>query len=474
MSFDKLNRFKPHVLQRKPSEKIIIPNVMSSEGMSENNDKILIQQEQNCINEDEFGEPDSDKNIIFIEQNGSSQIKCATIYKLIERIITEKQIDPNFMQDFLLTFRSFTTPIQLFTLLIKRYYMPVPKNLSYGELQEWKQNILKPVRLRLINFIKTWLEKYWKDFIDDNEMTEKFHDFLLQDVSTTHQNLAEMLSKIWDKKKSNPDQDTKYTFGNEEIPKPILPQLKGESLSSVPKLSLLDFHSEELARQLTLIEFNLYKNMKPWEFFNQAWSKSSKEIDSPNVLKMIKRFNVVSLWVSTEIVKTENLKDRIGVLCKFLELADKCRSLNNFNGVLEIISGLSASCVFRLKQTWNGLSGKQKDLFQDLKEMVARDQNYAKLRKHIKECNPPIIPYLGFYLTDLIFIEDGNPNLIEGGLINWFKRKCLAQVIKEIQQYQQKPYCFEEVHFIQDYLLNYIPLDENEAYNVSLLRENRN
>jgi hypothetical protein len=56
--------------------------------------------------------------------------------------------DPNYQTDFLLTFRSFTTPRELLELLIKRYNMPIPKGLSYGDLQDWKQSKQKPIRLR--------------------------------------------------------------------------------------------------------------------------------------------------------------------------------------------------------------------------------------------------------------------------------------------------------------------------------------
>ena len=60
-----------------------------------------------------------------------------------------------------------------------------------------------------------------------------------------------------------------------------------------------------------------------------------------------------------------------------------------------------------------------------------------------------------------------------GGLINWVKRRRLAAVIKDIQQYQLKPYCLEEVPFMSEYLVNYVPLDEDQAYKMSLQRETR-
>jgi son of sevenless-like protein len=78
------------------------------------------------------------------------------------------------------------------------------------------------------------------------------------------------------------------------------------------------------------------------------------------------------------------------------------------------------------------------------------------------------IPYLGVYLTDLTFIEDGNKDFINDSLINFDKRRKIAQVIMEIQQYQATPYCLEEVPALRDFLLNLETFDENEAYSHSL------
>ena len=77
------------------------------------------------------------------------------------------------------------------------------------------------------------------------------------------------------------------------------------------------------------------------------------------------------------------------------------------------------------------------------------------------------------YLTDLTFIEEGNPNTLQDGSINFIKRQRLSEVISDIQTYQNTPYCLMPVEYIKEYLLNAEALPEEQCYKLSQKRESR-
>jgi son of sevenless-like protein len=236
------------------------------------------------------------------------------------------------------------------------------------------------------------------------------------------------------------------------------------------KLSLLDIHPEEFARQITLLEHDLYKAIKPWEFLTHTQGKKCA-----NIMNLINRFNDVNKWVQTEILKGgETPKQRAVVFGKLLEICEHLKSLNNYNALMEIVSGLNASPIFRLKLTWAAIGSKQVEAFRELEALVSSNSAYKNLRTKLHTIKPPCIPYMGMYLTDLTFINDGNPQYLEQGYINFDKCRRLSAVIQEIIQYQQTPYCLKSVDEIQVYLRNLdFERDENRIYQLSLQLEER-
>ena len=60
----------------------------------------------------------------------------------------------------------------------------------------------------------------------------------------------------------------------------------------------------------------------------------------------------MSNLVASQIMAHTDVGSRANSIEKWLAVADICRCLNNYNGVLEITSALNRSPIYRLKKTW--------------------------------------------------------------------------------------------------------------------------
>eukprot|EP00297_Palpitomonas_bilix_P009875 CAMPEP_0113890886 /NCGR_PEP_ID=MMETSP0780_2-20120614/14421_1 /TAXON_ID=652834 /ORGANISM="Palpitomonas bilix" /LENGTH=279 /DNA_ID=CAMNT_0000880385 /DNA_START=121 /DNA_END=960 /DNA_ORIENTATION=- /assembly_acc=CAM_ASM_000599 len=265
---------------------------------------------------------------------------------------------------------------------------------------------------------------------------------------------------------------------------PLSPSALKRALSP----SLLQRDPVEVARQLTLLDHSLFSSIHPRELLSQRWVKAEKERASPNVLAMITRFNVVSKWVSSEVVRVGEVGKRAAVVKKFIAIAKECRALNNFNGTLSITTGLSASPVHRLKKTWQEL-GKAKKDYDELQQLLSREGNFKALRNALRQASQPCCPYLGMFLTDLTFIEEGNPSVVDGrgrGVVgggsedvvehvNFFKLDLLAGVLEGIRQYQSTPYRLKPLLKMQALLLplHHRIMEEEEMFKLSMQAEPR-
>ena len=64
----------------------------------------------------------------------------------------------------------------------------------------------------------------------------------------------------------------------------------------------------------------------------------------------------MSRLVVSEILTQPCMTSRVQAIEKWTAVADICRCLHNFNGVLQICAAFANSAAYRLKNTWNRVS----------------------------------------------------------------------------------------------------------------------
>eukprot|EP00694_Reclinomonas_americana_P008244 EC799983.1.p1 GENE.EC799983.1~~EC799983.1.p1 ORF type:complete len:198 (+),score=75.99 EC799983.1:132-725(+) len=194
-------------------------------------------------------------------------------------------------------------------------------------------------------------------------------------------------------------------------------------------------------------------------------------------MRMIDRFNVVSRYVATSIVTEPDVARRKKIMSEWIEIAQLCRTpLNNLNGVHEIVGGLSSAAVHRLKRTKELMSKRVVQLHEELDELMSPRNGMYRLRQHLQQVDPPCIPYIGLYFTDLVFLDDGAPDTWRGtAMVNFAKCRRIAEVIMEIGTYQQQPYAIRPVQYLLHHLSSsqMTVLDDNQQFAASLKIEPR-
>jgi hypothetical protein len=60
--------------------------------------------------------------------------------------------------------------------------------------------------------------------------------------------------------------------------------------------------------------------------------------------------------VVSEIILRSATQDRVNCIEKWAAIADICRCLHNYNGVLQICAAFVNSSVYRLKKTWEKIT----------------------------------------------------------------------------------------------------------------------
>ncbi|KAL1862706.1 hypothetical protein VTK73DRAFT_6675 [Phialemonium thermophilum] len=402
-------------------------------------------------------------------------IKGGSLMALVEQVTRHDKLDSNFNNTFLLTYRSFTTARELFELLVRRFNVQPPEGLTQADYEAWRVGKQIPIRLRVVNVLRMWFDSFWME--EDNEETRQLmrdaYNFAKDTVKSTETAGAAPLMAVIDQRLSGKEVGRRMIQTvNQNTPAPIMPR-------NMKKLKFLDIDVLEFARQLTIIESRLYGKIKPTECLNKTWQKKVAEGEpepAPNVKALILHSNQMTNWVAEMILAQTDVRKRVVVIKHFVAVADKCRQLNNFSTLTSIISALGTAPIARLKRTWDQVPQRIHSTLETMRKLMASTKNFGEYREALHVANPPCIPFFGVYLTDLTFIEDGIPSVIKKtNMINFAKRSKTAEVIRDIQQYQNVTYSLQPVPELQEYIISNMQAagDVHEMYDKSLQIEPR-
>ncbi|XP_055644260.1 ras-specific guanine nucleotide-releasing factor 2-like isoform X2 [Toxorhynchites rutilus septentrionalis] len=334
------------------------------------------------------------------------------------------------------------------------------------EARNRKESVVSsPATMRVLNVLRHWVSKHFQDFEQDAALRSQTISFL-DDITcspnllpTEHKAASQLLRLL-----CRDDIDSGKKILDALLTPPQTPVK--ETLESLSAL--------EIAEQMTYLDHQIFQAIRSEEFLGQAWMKIDKKALSEHIILMTKRFNDGSRLVCSEIVSRSNMTARVAAIEKWTAVADICRCMHNFNGVLQICAAFTNAAVFRLKKTWDKVPRTIKSTITKLQAVVCSDGRFRVMRETLHRCDPPCIPYLGMYLTDLSFIEEGTPDFTPEHLLNFSKMRMIAHVIREIRHFQQTPYKIVHIPKVTSYLLDTsLLLDDDEMYRKSLLIEPR-
>ncbi|XP_054709037.1 LOW QUALITY PROTEIN: rap guanine nucleotide exchange factor 1-like [Uloborus diversus] len=337
-------------------------------------------------------------------------LRGGSVDSLIVHATRASKNDFLYQEAFLTTYRTFISPFDLICKLLYRYN-------KFIHVADMRQRAARNAFALLVRVVDDLC------LTDVNEEVLKIlMDFIAQLVSRGDLLLARALRK---KVVEKCDLKQRSLLN--------VPVLLSSMAVTTHKASLLDFKSESIAEQMTVLDADLFQKIEIPEVL--LWAKEQKEELSPNLTTFTEHFNKMSYWARSRILEQEEAKDRERYVVKFIKVMKYLRKLNNFNSYLAILSALDSAPIRRLE--W------QRNITEGLKEycaLIDSSSSFRAYRQALAETGPPCIPYIGLILQDLTFVHIGNSDILTEDTVNFSKRWQQFNILENMRRFKNCQY----------------------------------
>lgn len=252
---------------------------------------------------------------VAVTLDNEGTVKTASLTALVRMITSKDVLKLHWLADtFFFSFRYYTSPREVVRLLMERYNEEPVEGLNAAQLRVWTREAVS-IRLRVASILILWLEKFWTPEFDSDAL-EQLQTFTLDRLAgkipeTLATRILEGLAvaaqgtdirKVWREKHLKLVNSGTLV----ETPKAIRFDVRRDPQYDSPE------GQEELARQLTLLAFDLYSELDPEEVVRASFHGK----EQPQAQK-----NIVTWERSLNLLVTSVIMEQV-------EKKDKCRLLN--------------------------------------------------------------------------------------------------------------------------------------------------
>ncbi|XP_065195397.1 ras-GEF domain-containing family member 1B-like [Sycon ciliatum] len=234
-----------------------------------------------------------------------------------------------------------------------------------------------------------------------------------------------------------------------------------------------------LAQQLTHVELERLTHIGAEEFIQTFVS-----VESPcttdgemkltrNLEAYVEWFNRLSYLIAMEICcssKSRDKKKRVKVIDYFIDVANECFQLNNFNSLMAIIAGINMTPVTRLKKTWSKVNMVNNELLETYANPSGNFNNYRVALVEVMSVGQVqdesfcVIPFFSLLVKDIYFLNQGMKKQTAEQHVNFEKCWQLAKLVTQFMSWKQVACDYERSRSVLNYLMTTPLSSEDELF----------
>uniref|UniRef100_A0A8C9SMJ4 Kinase non-catalytic C-lobe domain containing 1 n=1 Tax=Scleropages formosus TaxID=113540 RepID=A0A8C9SMJ4_SCLFO len=228
--------------------------------------------------------------------------------------------------------------------------------------------------------------------------------------------------------------------------------------------------AQHCAQQLTLLQQEMFQGCHPVHFLNSraqgvrdkvamvkavipytCYSSTFGPARDRHLLRLLKYDDLVSNWVSAEIVICDSIKTQAALLSKFLAMAKYCYESRNFATAMQILGGLE-NVIVRQLPAWKHLSAKVCEVPEELKavQVFLKSDNLC-LTEGERFKRLPTLPATHILAMHVQQLEIGAFTL-PSGACKWPKLRNIAKVVSQVHAFQENRFMYAPDQELQGYL----------------------